>query len=116
MRQKYNPLVWYSMLFRFLFLLKHYPLFMKIRLVRTGGIIPVTKQSETDVNWTETDVQQLKIAAQTLFSSTDKTRDGVYYHIQSETETFAIDWPKIPSKYRNILEKLKDRLVIVKPS
>lgn len=95
-------------------MLKRYIFFMKIRLVRTGGIIPVKKQSEIDVSWTETDVQQLKIAAETLVSSTDKIRDGVYYHIQSETETFGIDWLKIPSKYRNILEKLKDKLVIVK--
>ena len=97
-------------------MVKHYLLNMKIQLVRTGGIIPVTKQSEADINWTEADVQQLKKAAGSTALDPGKTRDGVYYHIQTEFEKFAIDWPKIPSKHRNILERLKDKLIIDKLS
>lgn len=89
---------------------------MKIRLVRTGGIIPVKKQSETDVNWTEADVQQLKKEVEPTVNGPGKARDGICYHLETEGNAFVVDWPKIPSKYRSTLEKLKDKLVIEKQS
>ncbi len=85
---------------------------MKVRLVRTGGIIPVRKQSEIDVSWTEADVQQLRNEAESTVSSPGKTRDGIFYHLETGDKSFVVDWSKIPSKFRSTLEKLKDKLVI----
>lgn len=85
---------------------------MKITLVRSGGIIPIRKVSQTEVNWMEEDIIQLKKSAEILNASPGLVRDGVFYHLKTDIENFPIDWTKIPSKYKSTLEKLKEKLAI----
>lgn len=87
---------------------------MKITLVRTGGIIPLKKKAEVVVNWDANELEQLKTAVKPSLSAADNVRDGIEYHIQYDEIAFPVEWSKIPTKYKAMLEKLKKNLVIEK--
>jgi len=85
---------------------------MKITLVRTGGFIPITKKSEKEVDWTDDEFKLLVSTIKT--DGRGAARDNTSYLIKSKAGTFPIDWGKIPAKYVDTFEELKDNLAIVK--
>ena len=87
---------------------------MKITLVRTGGFIPLKKTAETEVNWTEDEIEQLKSIVQPSAQKSGNVRDGIDYHLLYDDKSFVIDWQKIPTKYKALLEKLKGKLAVEK--
>ena len=86
---------------------------MLITLIRTGGIIPVTKKAAKEVDWTEDEMRELLKQIQNDEGPGQK-RDATGYEIMYNAGTFSIDWDKIPAKYKKTFEELKDNLAIVK--
>ena len=87
---------------------------MKIKLVRTGGFIPVIKVAEAEVEMSEEDLSKLlgKIKSD---PSAMRIRDGNYWELTSGGKVTAIDPERVPDEYKDLFEKLKGELRIIKP-
>jgi hypothetical protein len=86
---------------------------MKIKLIRTGGFIPITKEAEADVNISDKQIQQLlEIIQPDRIPSPIK--DGQYYLLEIGSKSTAIDLEKVPDNYRALFSKLKGDLKIIK--
>ncbi len=86
---------------------------MLITLTRTGGIIPMTKEAETEVDWDDKELKEL-IKQVTDEDAPGKKRDATGYELKYEGGTIPIDLEKVPPSYKNVFEDLKDKLKIVK--
>jgi hypothetical protein len=86
---------------------------MKIKLVRTGGFIPVTKISETEVDLSEQELNKLLGKIQ-LISPSQRLKDGNNWEISVGDKVITIDPGKVPDEYAELFEKLKGNLKIVK--
>ncbi len=87
---------------------------MEITLIRTGGMIPVTKKATKDVDLNEKDFDKLI----NLIKADDKPgemRDNTQYQLMYNEQSFPVDLGRIPKKYKETFESLKDNLQIVKP-
>ena len=87
---------------------------MKINLVRTGGIIPVVKKAATEVDWGEKEISEL-LNSSITDETPGKMRDSTQYQLAVDDKTFSIDLEKVPPEYKEVFDKLKDDLQIVKP-
>jgi hypothetical protein len=87
---------------------------MRVTLIRTGGIIPITKKAEQEVDWTGDELKNLIQTIETKDNGPAQQRDGSEYQLQHDAGTFSIDWEKIPASYKKTFEALKDDLTIVK--
>lgn len=85
---------------------------MRVTLLRTGGIIPMTKKAEKNVDWTSDELSKLIKVIKN--EDSNQKRDATAYQLKYDAGTFSIDWEKIPAKYKKTFEELKDNLVIVK--
>jgi hypothetical protein len=86
---------------------------MKIKLIRTGGFIPVTKEAEADVNMSDVKVKELlEIIQPDRIAS--PVKDGHYYLLEIGTKSTAIDMEKVPDEYKALFSKLKSDLRIIK--
>jgi hypothetical protein len=86
---------------------------MRIKLVRTGGFIPITKSAETEVNLSDKELASLLI---TIRSNTaaSKVKDGHYYELTAGSQSLAVDLEKVPEEYKELFNKLKNDLKIIK--
>jgi len=87
---------------------------MKITLMRTGGFIPVIKKATKEVNWSDKEMEEL-IDSIRADSDAGKMRDSTQYQLIFNGRTFSIDFEKIPLKYKEVFEQLKNNLQIAKP-
>lgn len=87
---------------------------MKIKLKRSGGILPVKKEAVKEVDWTDDDIEDLIHAAGRKEEPMQRGRDTTGYSLELENKSFPIDLDKIPSKYKNVFEQLKSNLKPVK--
>ena len=87
---------------------------MLITLVRNGGIIPITKKAEKEVDWTEDEINKLLKVSQNADEGPGQMRDSAAYQLQTYAGTFPIDLDKVPAKNKKTFEELKDNLKIVK--
>ena len=86
---------------------------MKIKLIRTGGFLPITREAEADVNLSDKQVKQLlEIIQPDRIPSPIK--DGHYYLLDIGTKSTLIDLEKVPDEYKALFSKLKDDLKIIK--
>jgi hypothetical protein len=86
---------------------------MKIKLIRTGGFLPISKESEADVNLSDLQVKQLlEIMKPDRIPSPIK--DGHYYLLDIGTKSTLVDLEKVPDEYKALFSKLKDDLKIIK--
>jgi hypothetical protein len=86
---------------------------MKIKLIRTGGFIPVTKEAEADVDMSDIQVKKLlEIIQPDRIAS--PVKDGHYYLLEVGTKSTAIDMEKVPDEYKDLFSKLKTDLRIIK--
>ena len=83
-------------------------------MLRTGGIIPITRQAEKEVDWSEHEMHQLISMIKADHNDTGDARDSTCFLLKHNAGTFPINWEKIPAKYKNDFEELKDNLKIVK--
>jgi hypothetical protein len=86
---------------------------MKIKLIRTGGFIPITKEAEADVNLSDKQVKQLLDIIQPD-RIPSPIKDGHYYLLDIGTKSTLIDLEKVPDEYKALFSKLKDDLKIIK--
>jgi len=86
---------------------------MIIKLIRTGGFIPLTKTAEVEVELSE---QELAALLEKIQSAHDASRikDGTSYTIIVGNETTPVDLDKVPPKYQALFSKLKQDLQIIK--
>lgn len=87
---------------------------MKIKLIRTGGFIPVTKVAETEVNLTVKELDTLLEVIQPD-PAAKRIKDGNYYEITVGSNRRPVDLEKVPDEYKGIFTKLKNELKILKP-
>jgi hypothetical protein len=86
---------------------------MKIKLIRTGGFLPITREAEADVNLSDKQVKQLlEIIQHDRIPSPIK--DGHYYLLDTGTKSTLVDLEKVPDEYKALFSKLKDDLKIIK--
>jgi hypothetical protein len=86
---------------------------MKIKLIRTGGFIPVTKAAETEVSLTDKELERL-LEVIKPDPSAPKVKDGNYYEVTVGTRSKPVDLEKVPDEYKALFSKLKDNLKIIK--
>jgi hypothetical protein len=86
---------------------------VKIKLVRTGGFIPVTKAVEVEVNLTD---QELHKLLKTIQSGTSAyhVKDASYYELTVGNSRTPVDLEKVPDEYKALFSKLKNDLRIIK--
>ena len=86
---------------------------MIIRLIRTGGFIPVTKVSETKVDFSDQELANLLVTIK-HDTAAPKIKDGQYYELNVGTDSTPIDLEKVPDEYKDLFNKLKSDLKIIK--
>ena len=86
---------------------------MKIKLIRTGGFIPVTKMAEADVSLSAQELSRL-IDVIKPDPSAARLKDATYYQLSVGTSSHTIDLEKVPAEYADLFGKLKKELKIVK--
>lgn len=87
---------------------------MKIKLVQSGGFLPVTKEAETDVDWTKEESEDLLKHVEVKDAGSSPVRDGIYHTLEINNKEVAVDPEKAPQKYAHVFSRLKKELKIVK--
>jgi hypothetical protein len=86
---------------------------MKIKLVRTGGFIPIIKAAEAEVDLSEQDLASLlKIIKSS--PSAPRIKDGNCWELTVGDLSIPVDPEKVPDKYKPVFDKLKSDLKIVR--
>jgi hypothetical protein len=85
---------------------------MIIKLIRTGGFIPLAKEADADV---DISAKELATLLEKIQSDPDapRVKDGTSYAITVGNETKAVDLDKVPVKYQALFSKLKKDLKII---
>jgi hypothetical protein len=86
---------------------------MKIKLIRTGGFIPVTKVSETEVDFSARELANLLVTIK-HDTTAPRVKDGQYYELNVGSESTPVDLEKVPDEYKDLFNKLKSDLKIIK--
>ena len=86
---------------------------MEISLVRIGGIIPILKKASINVDFNNKEIDEL-INLIKVNDAPGKMRDNTQYQIIYNGTSFNIDLDKVPQKYKETFEKLKNDLKIIK--
>jgi hypothetical protein len=86
---------------------------MKIRLIRTGGFIPVTKAAETDINLSDKELRSLLEVIRTD-PAAGRIKDGHCYELKVGESSTTVDLDKVPEKFNSLFTKLKSEMKIVK--
>ncbi|MEP7141223.1 MAG: hypothetical protein ABI707_00070 [Ferruginibacter sp.] len=88
---------------------------MKIKLVQSGGLLPVTKEAVTEVDWTKDESEHLlnQIAVDDNQKSS-MVRDGIDHTIEINNKEVAVNLEKASGKYAEVFDHLKKNLKIVK--
>lgn len=87
---------------------------MKIKLIRTGGFIPITKEVETEINLTDNEMNRLlQVIKRDPVSP--RIKDGSYYELTVGSSSIPVDLEKVPDEYKDLFSKLKSDLKILKP-
>jgi hypothetical protein len=86
---------------------------MIIKLIRTGGLIPLTKTAETDIEISDQELSALLEKIQTP-SNAPRIKDGTTFSIVAGSKTIAVDLDKVPPKFQALFSKLKNDLKITK--
>ena len=88
---------------------------MKIKLVQSGGFLPVTKEAVAEVNWTKEESEHILSHIMVDDSKTSsQVRDGIDHTIEINNKEVTVDLAKAPKKYAEIFDQLMKNLKIVK--
>jgi hypothetical protein len=86
---------------------------MKIKLIRTGGFIPVTKAAEADVDISEDELAHL-IKAIKAGPAEPRIKDGNYWELSAGSIVTTVNLEKVPEKFKPLFIKLKEDLRVIK--
>jgi len=89
---------------------------MKIKLVQSGGFLPVIKEAVTEVDWTKEESEEIlsQIAVEGD-SKSSPVRDGIDHTIEIGGKEVTVNLEKVSGKYARVFDQLKKNLKIVKP-
>lgn len=87
---------------------------MKIKLVQTGGLLPLKKEASTDVPWSDEDLQNLLFEMKIKETKNSLSRDAIYYILEANGNETSIDLNKVPKQHRPVFDELKKKLTIIK--
>ena len=87
---------------------------MKIKLQRVGGFVPVMKEAETEVDWTNDEAKKLLDSIGLKEKNDTKSRDATGHFLEIDGEVVPVDLKKVPLKYKTIFEGLEADLKFVK--
>jgi hypothetical protein len=85
---------------------------MRITLLRTGGFIPMTKKAETEVNWSDEEMEKLMDKIRTENDEPGNKRDATSYQLMYDGGTCPIDIEKVPPEYSSTFNELKNNLKV----
>jgi hypothetical protein len=86
---------------------------MKIKLVRTGGFMPIKKAAEAELEITARELAGLLEIIQPD-PAAPRIKDGNYYELTVGSSSTPVDLEKVPDEFKAIFSKLKSELKIVK--
>jgi len=86
---------------------------MKIKLVRSGGFLPVTKMSETEADLSNQELDHLLNVIQTA-PAAPRIKDGTSYQLIVGDVEIPVNLEAIPKEHASLFDKLKSELRIVK--
>lgn len=88
---------------------------MMIKLVQSGGILPITKEASAQVDWSKEERDSLlkKIAVSDA-AINHQVRDGIGHTLEIDGVETSVDINKADGKYAALFDKLKSNLKIVK--
>jgi hypothetical protein len=86
---------------------------MIIKLIRTGGFIPITKAAETDVTISDQELASLLVTIK-HDPAAPRIKDGNYYELTVGSSSTSVDLEKVPDEYKDLFSKLKSDLKIIK--
>lgn len=86
---------------------------MKIRLIRTGGLIPVKKAAETDLDITDRELRRL-IEKIRYDLKGYRVKDANYYELSVGSQSTPVDLEKVPAEYKELFTRLKAEMKIIK--
>jgi hypothetical protein len=86
---------------------------MKIKLVRSGGFIPITKTAEADLDLSDQQLTRLLGIIESKRSAA-RIKDGNYWEVTVGDVVTPVDLDKVPDEFKGIFDKLKGELKIVK--
>jgi hypothetical protein len=84
---------------------------MKIKLIRSGGLIPLIKTAEVETELSEQELSGLLELIQTDPSSS-RIKDGNNWEFEIGERSAPIDPEKVPVEYKELFDKLRDNLKI----
>ena len=88
---------------------------MKITLVQSGGLLPVTRQASTEVDWTKEESDNVLRQITVPYSQAPSpVRDGIDFTLEINGSEITVDVDKASGKYARVLSNLKKNLQIVK--
>ena len=86
---------------------------MKIKLIRSGGFIPVIKAAEADVDISAREMAGLLEIIQ-HDPAAPRIKDGNSWELTVGCRNITVDLEKVPDEYKAIFDQLKNDLKIVK--
>jgi hypothetical protein len=86
---------------------------MKIKLIRTGGFIPVIKAAEADVDISAREMAGLLVIIQ-HDPAAPRIKDGNSWELTVGCRNVPVDLEKVPDEYKAIFDQLKNDLKIIK--
>ena len=87
---------------------------MTITLTQSGGLLPITKEADAEVDWSEDECDELLKEVAVPGQKSSATRDGIYYTLNINDKEVAVDPENATGKYAEVLSQLKKDLKIVK--
>jgi uncharacterized protein YacL (UPF0231 family) len=87
---------------------------MKIKLIQSGGLLPVKKVASTDVSWSEKDLEDVMSKIRIEETEHSLVRDGISYQLEVNGNEIAVDLNKVPGEHLSVFKDLKSKLTILK--
>jgi hypothetical protein len=87
---------------------------MKIKLIQSGGLLPVKKVASIDVSWSEQDFENVMSKIRVDEKENSLVRDGISYQLEVDGNEIAVDLNKVPGEHLSVFKDLKSKLTILK--
>jgi hypothetical protein len=87
---------------------------MKIKLIQTGGLLPIKKEASAEVTWSDDELDHLISEIKTKDTINSPIRDAIYHILEVNGKEISIDLNKIPKQHKPIFNNLKKKLTIIK--
>jgi hypothetical protein len=87
---------------------------MKIKLIQTGGLLPIKKEASAEVTWSDDELDHVISEIKTEDTINSPMRDAIYHILEVNGKEISIDLNKIPKQHKPIFNNLIKKLTIIK--